>query len=136
VKNPIQRPSSQLVNTKKTKIMVMDRNSTGGEFATGGQKIEEVKQFEYLGSLINNMSDSTMELKRRLAIARTTTENMANIWKSREVTMTTELKYDCYVQPKNTLVQLCLPLPPMGVNELESGATTKNDRKRVDAFEM
>jgi hypothetical protein len=59
--------------------LVIVRNSTGGEFTTGDQKIEEVKQFEYLRSdLINNTSDSTMDIntiKRRLAIA-TTTQNM------------------------------------------------------------
>ena len=43
-----------LVNTKKTKIMVLDKNDSGADFLLDGQKIEVVKQFEYLRSLINN----------------------------------------------------------------------------------
>ena len=58
------------LNTKKTKIMVMDRNRTKENFTIDGQQIEEVSQFEYLGSMINNTSESTVEIKRRLAIAR------------------------------------------------------------------
>ena len=43
-----------LLNTKKTKIMVLDKNDSSADFVLDGQKIEVVKQFEYLGSLINN----------------------------------------------------------------------------------
>ncbi|XP_072039577.1 uncharacterized protein [Amphiura filiformis] len=50
-----------LLNAKKTKVMVIDRNGTGEDFLIDGQKIEEVKQFEYLGSMIDN--------KARLEIA-------------------------------------------------------------------
>ena len=43
-----------LLNTKKTKIMVVDRNRTKEDFTIDGQQIEENSQFEYLGSMINN----------------------------------------------------------------------------------
>ena len=79
-----------LLNTKKTKIMVLDKSRTADAFVLEGQQIDEVQQFDYLGSLINIKSDSTTEIKRRLAIARNTTQNMINIWKSRGVS--TELK--------------------------------------------
>ena len=48
-----------LLNAKKTKVMVIDRNGTGEDFLIDGQKIEEVEQFEFLGSMIDNKSDST-----------------------------------------------------------------------------
>jgi hypothetical protein len=38
-----------LLNTKKTKIMVMDKDSDDRYFILDGEKIEEVQQFEYLG---------------------------------------------------------------------------------------
>ena len=51
-----------LLNTTKTKIMVVDRNRMRDDFPIDGQQIEEVSQFEYLGSMINNISDSTVEI--------------------------------------------------------------------------
>ena len=59
-----------LLNTKKTKIIVIDKQSSGEDFLLDGQVIEEVSEFGYLGSLINNKSDSTTEIKCRLATAR------------------------------------------------------------------
>ena len=113
-----------LLNTKKTKIMVMDKQSSGEEFLLDGQKIDEVQDFEYLGSLINIKSDSTTEIKRRLAIARTTTQNMLSIWKSRG--LSTELK----------LRFLRATVFAIATYGCESWAPTKNDNKRIDAFEM
>ncbi len=52
-------------------------------YIVDGQQIEEVKQFEHLGSMINNNGDSTTKIKRRLAMARTTIQSMSKIWKSR-----------------------------------------------------
>ena len=47
--------------------MVVYKDTTNNEFLIDGQQIEEVKQFEYLGSTINNMNETT---ERRLAMAR------------------------------------------------------------------
>jgi hypothetical protein len=113
-----------LLNTKKTKIMVVDRDRTGEDFIIDGQQIEEVSQFEYLGSMINNIGDSTVEIKRRLAIARTTVQSMQSIWKSRGISMGLKLRL---------LNAVGFSIATYGC---ESWAMTKNDRKRVDAFEM
>jgi len=82
-----------LLNTKKTKIMVVDKNQSEEDFIMEGQKIEKVEEFEYLGSLINIRSDSTTEIRRRLAIARNATQNMVNIWKSRGLSMELKLRF-------------------------------------------
>ena len=37
-----------LLNTKKTKIMVIDKGTDDREFILDGEKIEEIQQFEYL----------------------------------------------------------------------------------------
>ena len=113
-----------LLNTKKTKIMVLDKNDTGADFLLDGQKIEVVRQFEYLGSLINNKCDSTTEIKRRLAIARKTTQSMENIWKSKGLSMNLKLRF----------LRACVF--SIATYGSESWAMTKNDGKRIDAFEM
>jgi len=113
-----------LLNTKKTKIMVLDPSRSVDAFVLDGQQIEEVQEFEYLGSLIDNKSDSTCEIKRRLAIARNTTQNMVNIWKSRGVS--TELKL-------RLLRATAFSVATYGC---ESWAPTKSDKKRIDSFEM
>ena len=43
-----------LLNTKKTKIMVVDRDYDNTEFTVAGNTIEVVNWFEYLGSIITN----------------------------------------------------------------------------------
>ena len=59
--------------------MVLDRNRTKEDFIIYGQQIEEASQFEYQGSMINNIGDSKVEIKRRFAIARSTVQSMQKI---------------------------------------------------------
>ena len=79
------KKEKDLLNTKKTKIMVVDRdnNINNTDFTIAGNKIEVVNQFEYLGSIMNNKGESTTEIRRRLAMARSTVQSMSHIWKSR-----------------------------------------------------
>ena len=70
--NPLRRVKEAsekkglLLNTKKTKIMVIDKASSGKDFLLDGQVIEEVSEFGYLGSLFNTKSDSTTEIKTQI----------------------------------------------------------------------
>ena len=60
-----------LFNTRKTKIMVVDKDRERKEdFVLDGEKIEEVESFVYLGSLINTKGSSTQEIRRRQAMGR------------------------------------------------------------------
>ena len=74
--------------------------------------------------MINNIGDSTVEIKRRLAIARSTVQSMQNIWKSRGISISLKVRL---------LNAVAFSIATYGC---ESWAMTKNDRKRVDAFEM
>ena len=47
-----------LLNTKQTKIMVIDKQSSGEDFLLDGKVIEDVSEFGYLGSFVNTKSDS------------------------------------------------------------------------------
>ena len=125
--NRIKKASEEkdlLLNTKKTKIMVVDKDSNNNDFTIDGKKIEVVSQFEYLGSIINNKGESTTEIRRRLAIARSTVQSMSHIWKSRGLSLDLKVRL---------LRATAFSIATYGC---ESWAMTKNDRKRVDAFEM
>ena len=74
--------------------------------------------------LINTKSDSSTEIKRRLAIARKTLQDMSTIWKSKGLSMNLKVRF-----LKATIFSIA-------TYGSESWAMTKNDRKRVDAFEM
>ena len=126
--NRIKQASEEkdlLLNTKKTKIMVVDRDNNNTDFTIAGNKIEVVNQFEYLGSIINNKGESTTEIRRRrLAMARSTVQSMSHIWKSRGLSLSLKVRL---------LHATSFSIATYG---RESWAMTKNDRKRVDAFEM
>jgi hypothetical protein len=113
-----------LLNTKKTKIMVMDKSTEESDFLLDGEKIEVVQQFDYLGSMINTESDSTPEIRRRIAMAKNTTQNMVNIWKSRGLSISLKLRF------------LRATVFAIAVYGCESWALTKRDRQYIDAFEM
>ena len=73
-----------LLNTRKTKIMVVDKDRERKEdFVLDGEKIEEVESVVYLGSLINTKGSRAQEIGRRLAMGRGAVQNMVSIWKSR-----------------------------------------------------
>ena len=79
-----------MLNTRKTKIMVVDKNRTDDhKFILNG---EEVKSFVYLGSLINTGVSCMPEVNRRLCMARSTIENMTTIWKSQGICKSLKLR--------------------------------------------
>ena len=118
-------PKKLLLNVKKTKIMVVDSNRTDrSDFVLAGKKIDEVEEFIYLGSLINIDGSSKNEVRRRLAMAHTTVQSMATIWKSRGISTSLKVRL---------LRATAFVIASYGA---ESWALTKSDQKRVDAFEM
>ena len=121
----ISKTNHLLLNTKKTKVMVVDKNrKEGDDFIVDGEKIEEVESFIYLGSVINIKGSSTQETRRRLAIARGTVQKMVTVWKSRGMSL--GLK-------KRLLQATAFSIATYGC---ESWAMTMADKKRVDAFEQ
>ena len=57
------------LNAKNTKIMDKSVCNRQTDITVEGEVIEQVDSFEYLGSLINNKTDTTSEINRILAIA-------------------------------------------------------------------
>lgn len=114
-----------LLNTQKTKILVIDRNRRNfNDFILDGDKIAEVQDFIYLGSLVSAKGSSEKEIKRIIAIARNATQKMVKIWRSRGINNSLKL-------------QIALTsIFPIATYGSETWAMTKRDEKRVDAFEM
>ena len=82
-----------LLNTRKTKIMVVDKNRTDDhKFILNREELEEVKSLVYLGSLINTEVNCMPEVNRRLCMARSTIENMTTIWKSQAICKSFKLR--------------------------------------------
>jgi len=113
------------LNTKKTKIMVIDeeRNDEEEGFTLDGNNIEEVASFEFLGSVINTKGDCSQEVKRRLAMARSVVQQMTKLWKSKL---------------PNSLKLRLLKSTVFAVASYGSESWTMKsvDRKKVDSFEL
>ena len=84
-----------LLNTQKTKIMVVDKGRENKkDFVLDGEKIEEeVESFVYLGSLINTKCSGVQEIRRRLAMGRGAVQNMVSIWKSRGMSLGLKVRF-------------------------------------------
>ena len=69
------------LNAKKTKIMRTDKTTRATNIIIGNDVIEEVPDFDYLGSLITNNGDGIKEVKRRLGRATKKLSKMKRLWK-------------------------------------------------------
>ena len=110
-----------LLNIKKTKIM-----STGNVNGTriDGEEIETVTDFIFLGSKINNDSDCTHEIKRRLLFGIKAMANLDNTLKSRDITLPTKVRI---------VKAMVYPVVTYGS---ESWTIKKADRRKIDTFEL
>ena len=121
----VSKKKGLLLNTKKTKIMVIDYQGNYADgFQLGGEQIEEVNDFVYLGSTINKENDCMQEVKRRICIARTTVQKLEKIWKSRAVGKDLKLRI---------LRSSAFSVASYGC---ESWTYSKKVQAKVDAFEM
>ena len=121
----ISKKRGLLLNTKTTKIMIVDSNRVDiEEFMLGEEKIEEVDNFVHLGSVIDTSCKSSKEIRKRLAMAKTTVQNILNIWKSRGVSTKLKLRL---------LHATAFAVATYGC---ESWTFTETDGKKIDSFEM
>ena len=59
---------------------------------TGGETVETVSDFIFLGSKITADDDCSHEIKRRLLLGRTVMTNLDSILKSRDITLSTKVR--------------------------------------------
>jgi hypothetical protein len=112
------------INGKKTKTMVFGQQQIGQELETEEGNVENVTEFEYLGSLITWDNDGTAEIKRRIGKATGAMAGFKNIWRSRNINVKTKLEIlkTCVF---SVLLYAC-----------ETWTLKKADKDRLMAFEM
>ena len=86
VKEESERASLKL-SIKKTKIMV---SGAIPSWQIGGEKVEAVTDFLFLGSKIIADADCSHEIRRRLLVGRKVMTNLDSVLKSRDITLLTQ----------------------------------------------
>ena len=109
------------LNIQKTKIMASGPIIS---WQIDGETVETVSDFIFLGSKITADGDCSREIKRRLLLGRKVRTNLDSILKSRDVTLPTKV---CLVKA------MVFPVVMYGC---ESWTVKKNERRRIDAFEL
>ena len=89
-----------------------------------GETVETVSDFIFLGSKITTDGDCSHEIKRRLLLGRKVMSNLDSIFKSRDITLPTNVQ----------LVQAMVF--PVFMYRCESWTVRKAERRRMDAFEL
>ena len=110
------------LNAKKTKIMRSDKTKRATNIIIGGDVIEEVDDFDYLGSLIAKNGDGIKEIRRRLGMATKKLKDMKKVWKGNNEK--TKLKF---------LKSLIFPIATYGS---ETWSISKEAEKKINAFEL
>ena len=99
-----------------------DKTDKAANITIGGDLVEEVTDFDYLGSLITQNGDGIKEIKRRLGIATQKLKAMQKLWKGNDVE--TKLKF---------VRSLIFPIATYGS---ESWSINKEAEKKINVFEM
>ena len=112
------------LNVAKTKIMVIGDDGDSTPLIVDGQAVEQIHQFNFLGSLITEEGGCGAEIRRRLAMARSAMTQLSKIWADRGITKATKIR----------LVQaLIFPIATYGC---ESWTLTNASCKKINAFEL
>ena len=110
------------LNAKKTKIMRSDKTERATNIVISGDTIEEVTDFDYLGSLLAQNGECLKEIKRRLGMASKKLKNMKKLWKGNSEK--TKLKF---------IRSLIFPIATYGS---ETWSIGKAAEKKINSFEL
>ena len=112
------------INVKKTKTMIVSKSGGGVvNVLVDGQKVEQVHQFKYLGSIIEEEGRCLVDVKARIGMAKNAFNNRKELLCRR---MSKELK-------KKIVKTLVWPVALYGC---ETWMPRDAECKRLDAFEM
>ena len=109
------------LNIQKTKIMA---SSPITSWQTDGEIVETVADFIFGGSKVTADGDCSHEIKRCLLIGRKVMTNLDSIFKSRDITLSTNL---------HLVKAMVFPVVMYGC---ESWTIMKAECQRIDAFEL
>ena len=112
------------INIAKTKVMRISR--TGGksvDITVNGVKLEQVKQYCYLGSMITEDCKCQIEIRRRIAMGKEAFNKRGKLLRGK-------LNHDLKRRLVKTLVWSVV------LYESETWTMQKEDMKRLEAFEV
>ncbi|KMQ86521.1 endonuclease-reverse transcriptase [Lasius niger] len=104
--------------------MIVDRPNNNNPDTARIAGYEVVSRFEYLGLVITNTGDCEPEIRRRIAMARSSTTKLTRIWKDTSITIKTKLRL------------LRILIFPIATYAAETWTVKMADRRRIDALEM
>ena len=83
-----------LLNSDKTKAMVINAKSAIATTMVidGGNSVETVRQFTYLGSVVTEKGDAETDINCRIGKASAVFQRLHKIWKSTNINMATKIK--------------------------------------------
>ena len=108
------------LNSKKTKIMASGPITS---WQVGGETVETVTDFIFLGSKITADGDWSQEMKRCLLLGRKVTTNLDSILKSRDITLPTKV---------HIIKAMVFPIVMYGC---DSWTTKATECQRTDVFQ-
>ena len=114
------RLSPKPIYTQRIRFSTTEVNS----WEIGGETVETVSDFIFLGSKITADGDCSHAIKRRLLLRRKVMTNLDSIFKSRDITLTTKV---------HLVKAMVFPLVMYGC---ESWTMKKAECRRIDAFEL
>ncbi|KAI4883820.1 hypothetical protein NFI96_002543 [Prochilodus magdalenae] len=77
------------LNGQKCKIMKVNSKSDD-KLKAGGQEVEEVESFAYLGANVTKDGGGTADVKKRIALASAQMKRLSNIWQDRNISRKTK----------------------------------------------
>ena len=110
-----------MLNIQKTKIMASGPITS---WEIDGETVETVPDFIFLGSKITADGDCSHEIKRRLLLGRKVMTNLDSIFKSRHITLPTQVR---------VVKAMVFPVVMYGC---ESWTAKKAECQRIDYFEL
>ena len=112
------------LNVAKTKFMVIGDDGNNTPLLVDGQNVDQIQQFNFLGSLITQEGGCQTEIRRRLAMARSAMTQLSKIWTDRGITISTKVRL---------VKALIFPISTYGC---ESWTLTTASCNKINAFEM
>ena len=125
VANRASEQNGLKININKTETLVVSKNEVPVcSIRAGDQNVKQVDSFKYLGSLITSDGRCIKEIKKRIAVAKTSFLNMKTLLCNLKMSMRTRIKaLKTYIW--SVLTYGC-----------EAWTLSKEAREKLEAFEM
>jgi hypothetical protein len=116
--------SNMEIHTTKTKGMVVSGRGKQLDITHNGQRLKQVEQFKYLGSIKTATGDCTPEIKARIGMSKAKAVELDNIWKDQHINIVLKMRL------------MRAMVWSVFLYGAESWTIKVADRNRISSFEM